>query len=110
MESHQVPQCQVFYALGHELWGGEHDVQNFSRVVHNAWRAAKNLSKLLVIGRAWGSLKPAVGGSYVTAELASRNRDTMKDKNLRAYCVHTSLYTMQGLAFKVESDPPMSLV
>ena len=110
MESHQVPQCGVFYARGHELWGDKNDVHNISRVVHNAWHTAKNLSKLLVIGRAWGTLEKVPGGSYETALLASRTCDTMKDKNSRAYCVHTSLYTMQGLAFKVETDPPMSLV
>ena len=57
MESHQVPQCGVFYARGHELWGDKNDVHNISRVVHNAWHTAKNQSKLLVIGRAWGTLK-----------------------------------------------------
>ena len=106
MEAHGVPQCKVFYALGHELWGHEYDVRNIARVVHNAWRGAKNSSKLLVIGKAWGSLASVGGGSYVTASLASRKCDTMKDKNAKAYCVHTSLYTMQGLAFSVDSDPP----
>ena len=30
----------------------------------------------------------------------------MKDKNSQAYCVHASLYTMQGQAFMIESARP----
>jgi hypothetical protein len=106
MKAHNVPGCAVFYALGHELWGEEHDLQNIARVLHNAWRLAKNSSKLLVVGRAWGTLSRQEGGSFATASVASQRGDTMKDKNSNAYCVHTSCYTMRGLAFSVQGDPP----
>ena len=71
--------------------------------------SCKSSSKLLVIG-SLGTLQKVDGGSYHTALLGSRSRDTMKDKNSRAYCVHTSVYTVQGLSFEVENYPPMTLV
>ena len=78
-------------------------MQNISRVLQKLVQALGHRQSL-------ETLQKVDGGSYQTALLGSRTRDTMKDKNSRAYCVHTSLYTMQGLAFKVETDPPMSLV
>ena len=84
----------------------KHDVPNISRVLHNAWARGEKIVQGLVTGRAWGTWKPVGGGSYETALLTSTDHDSMKDKNSQAYCVHASLYAMQGQAFMIESDRP----
>ena len=56
--------CNIFYALGHEVSGSEIDEYNISRVIFNAARSAKNLAGIVVNGKAWGSLKKHLGGSY----------------------------------------------
>ena len=91
----------MFYALNHELWRGR------ARGAEQRMGARrKDRPRSWSQGRTWGTWKPAGGESYETALLASTDHDNMKDKNSQAYCIHASLYTMQGQAFMIERDRP----
>ena len=60
---------------------------NISRVIYNSARSAKNLAAIVVNGKAWGSLRKQLGGSYETARVATQEDDVLKDTNGKAYCV-----------------------
>ena len=70
----------MLYALGHRLYGHEFDSYKPSRVLYNC--NAKNLSGIVVSGKAWGSLDKISGGSYATA--LRRPRKTTKYIRIRA--------------------------
>ena len=56
MSAHGVASfgCNIFYALGHEVCGGEEDEYNIARVLYNTTKSAKNLASVVVGGKAWG--------------------------------------------------------
>ena len=56
-----------WYALGHEICGGETDEYNIARVLDNTNKSAKNMAGIIVGGKAWGSLRKHHGGSFETA-------------------------------------------
>ena len=64
--------------MGHEVSGSEIDEYNISRVIFNAARSAKNLAGIVVNGKAWGSLKKHLGGSYETARAATQEDEVLK--------------------------------
>ncbi|CAE7824317.1 unnamed protein product [Symbiodinium sp. CCMP2592] len=78
--------CNIFYALGHEMSGSDIDEHNLTRVIFNTTRRAKNLAGIVVGGRAWGSLRKHLGGSYETARAATEEDEVLKDANAKAYC------------------------
>ena len=102
MNAHGVEKfgCNIFYALGHEVTGSEIDEYNISRVIYNSARSAKNLAAIVVNGKAWGSLRKQLGGSYETAHVATQEDDVLKDTNGKAYCVSRNRYSLNSNAFE----------
>ena len=110
MNAHGVEKfgCNIFYALGHEVSGSEIDEYNISRVIFNAARSVKNLAGIVVNGKAWGSLKKHLGGSYETARAATEQDEVLKDANGKAFCVSRNRYVLFQfhIAFDQLAQPP----
>ncbi|CAE7679244.1 unnamed protein product [Symbiodinium sp. CCMP2592] len=98
--------CNIFYALGHEMSGSDIDEHNLTRVIFNTTRSAKNLAGIVVGGRAWGSLRKHLGGSYETARAATEEDEVLKDANAKAYCVSRNRYCFTCIAFEQLMTPP----
>ncbi|CAE7258432.1 unnamed protein product [Symbiodinium sp. CCMP2592] len=98
--------CNIFYALGHEMSGSDMDEHNLTRVIFNATRSAKNLAGIVAGGRAWGSLRRHLGGSYETARAATEEDEVLKDANAKAYCVSRNRYCFTCIAFEQLMTPP----
>ncbi|CAE7564879.1 unnamed protein product [Symbiodinium sp. CCMP2592] len=98
--------CNIFYALGHEMSGSDIDEHNLTRVLFNTTRRAKNLAGIVVGGRAWGSLRKHLGGSYETARAATEEDEVLKDANAKAYCVSRNRYCFTCIAFEQLMTPP----
>ena len=96
--------CNIFYALGHEVCGGEEDEYNIARVLYNTNKSAKNLASIVVGGKAWGSLRKVYGGSVETARVATEEDEVLKDSNAKAYCVSRNRYSF--IAFEQLAQPP----
>ena len=60
-------------------------------------------ASLLVIGKAWVSLKNHSGPSYATALEATQTNYTLKDRSATAYCVN---FTVSGIVFETDAAPP----
>ena len=97
----EVPGCNIFYALGHRLYGHE-------RVLYNTHNSAKNLSGVVVSGKAWGSLDKVQGGSYGTALKATQDDEVYKDANARAYCVSRSGCHINSISFEQLAVLPLA--
>ena len=108
MNAHGVSQfgCNIFYALGHEVCGGEEDEYNIARVLYNTSKSAKNLASIIVGGKAWGSLRKVYGGSFETARVATEEDQVLKDSNAKAYCVSRNRYSFNYIAFEQLAQPP----
>ena len=108
MSAHGVSSfgCNIFYALGHEVCGGEEDEYNIARVLYNTNKSAKNLASILVGGKAWGSLRKVYGGSVETARVATEEDQARKDSNAKAYCVSRNRYSFNYIAFEQLAQPP----
>ncbi|CAE7248271.1 unnamed protein product [Symbiodinium sp. CCMP2592] len=98
--------CNIFYALGHEMSGSDIDEHNLTRVIFNTTRSAKNLAGIVVGGRAWGSLRKHLGGSYETARAATEEDEVLKDAKAKAYCVSRNRYCFTCIAFEQLMTPP----
>ena len=98
--------CNIFYALGHEVCGGEEDEYNIARVLYNTTKSAKNLASVVVGGKAWGSLRKVYGGSVETARVATEEDEVLKDSNAKAYCVSRNRYSFNYIAFEQLAQPP----
>ncbi|OLP76786.1 hypothetical protein AK812_SmicGene43235 [Symbiodinium microadriaticum] len=108
MSAHGVASfgCNIFYALGHEVCGGEEDEYNIARVLYNTSKSAKNLASVAVGGKAWGSLRKVYGGSVETARVATEEDEVLKDSNAKAYCVSRNRYSFNYIAFEQLAQPP----
>ncbi|OLQ03479.1 hypothetical protein AK812_SmicGene13551 [Symbiodinium microadriaticum] len=108
MSAHGVASfgCNIFYALGHEVCGGEEDEYNIARVLYNTSKSAKNLASVVVGGKAWGSLRKVYGGSVETARVATEEDEVLKDSNAKAYCVSRNRYSFNYIAFEQLAQPP----
>ena len=108
MSAHGVASfgCNIFYALGHEVCGGEEDEYNIARVLYNTTRSGKNLSSVVTGGKAWGSLRKVYGGSVETARVATEEDEVLKDSNAKAYCVSRNRYSFNYIAFEQLAQPP----
>ncbi|OLP86539.1 Glutamine--fructose-6-phosphate aminotransferase [isomerizing] [Symbiodinium microadriaticum] len=108
MSAHGVASfgCNIFYALGHEVCGGEEDEYNIARVLYNTTKSAKNLASVVVGGKAWGSLRKVYGGSVETARVATEEDEVLKDSNAKAYCVSRNRYSFNYIAFEQLAQPP----
>ena len=98
--------CNIFYAVGHEIFGTDIDEYSVARCLYNAWRSAKNKAGLLVGGKAWGTLQRVTGGSWVTAKQATEQDDVLKDANSKAFCISRNKYHFGCLAFDSMATPP----
>ena len=111
MNAHGVSQfnCNIFYALGREICGGETDEYNTAWVLYNTTRSAKNLAGLVVGGKAWGSLRKHYGGSFETARAATQEDQVLKDSNPKAFCVSRNRYTASttSRSSNLRSHPPL---
>ena len=108
MEHLEVPGCNIFYALGHRLYGHVWDNHNVARVLYNTLNSAKNLSGVVVSGKAWGSLDKVQGGSCATALKATQDDEVYKDANARAYCVPRNRYHINSISFEQLAVPPLT--
>ena len=108
MNAHGVAEfgCNIFYALGHEIYGTDIDEYSVARCLYNAWRSAKNKARLLIGGKAWGSLDRVQGGSWVTAKIATERDEVLKDANSKAFCVSRNRYHFGFLAIDSLATPP----
>ena len=108
MNAHGVEKfgCNICYALGHEVTGSEIDEYNISRVIYNSARSAKNLAAIVVNCKAWGSLRKQLGGSYVTARVATQEDDVLKDTNGKRHFVSRNKYSFDSLAFEQLAHAP----
>ena len=108
MNAHGVEKFgfNIFCALGHEVSGSEIDEYNISRVIFNAARSAKNLAGIVVNGKAWGSLKKHLGGSYETARAATKEDEVIKDANGKASCISRDRFCFNPIAFDQLAQPP----
>ncbi|CAE7602690.1 unnamed protein product, partial [Symbiodinium necroappetens] len=108
MNAHGVSQsnCNIFYALGHELCGGEQDEHSIARVLYNTNKSAKNMAGVIVGGKAWGSLRKHYGGSFETARAATQEDQVLKDSNAKAFCVSRNRYSFNYIAFEQLARPP----
>ena len=96
MEHLDVPGCNIFYALGHRLYGHGWDNHNVARALYNTHNSAKifwdsGQRKSL------GSLDKIQGGSCATALKATQDDQVYKDANARAYCVSRKRYQIEQL-------------
>ena len=98
--------CNIFYAMGHEIFGTDIDEYSVARCLYNAWRSSKNKAGLLVGGKAWGTLQRVTGGSWVTAKQATEQDDVLKDANSKAFCISRNKYHFGCLAFDSMATPP----
>eukprot|EP00439_Symbiodinium_sp_Y106_P070468 s558_g12.t1 len=96
----------VTSSLGHEVSRSEIDEYNISRVIFNAARSAKNLAGIVVNGKAWGSLRKDLGGSYETAHAATQEDEVLKDANGKAFCISRNRYCFNSIAFDQLAQPP----
>ena len=108
MNAHGVEKfgCNIFYVLGHEVSGSEIDEYNISRVIFNTARSAKNLTGIVVNGKAWGSLRKHLRGSYETARAATQEDEVLKDANGKACCRSRNRYCFNSIAFDQLAQPP----
>eukprot|EP00439_Symbiodinium_sp_Y106_P081664 s2433_g20.t1 len=93
-------------SIGILIQGSEIDEYNISRVIYNSARSAKNLAAIVVNGKAWGSLRKQLGGSYVTARVATQEDDVLKDTNGKAHFVSRNKYSFDSLAFEQLAHAP----
>ena len=71
-----------------------------------AAHSAKNLAGIVVNGKAWGSLKKHLGGSYETARAATKEDEVLKDANGKASCISRDRFCFNPIAFDQLAQPP----
>ena len=115
MSAHGVASfgCNIFYALGHEVCGGEEDEYNIARVLYNTNKSAKNLASVVVGGKAWGSLRKVYGGSVETARGSQGQQCKSllrkpQSLQLQLHCLRTTYATTFYGARPHQPVPPSS--
>ena len=84
-----------------------HDNYEQARILHNAWKLAKNVHSIMVHLLAWGrGTKFTSGGEAHAMQLLQQGHGAVFHSNARCWVIHPHNAIVKGLAWSINATPP----